>query len=54
MDTPILLIVWRRPQTLRLVIDAMRKVAPTHVFVACDGPKPDRKEEAEKVKSTRW
>ena len=27
-------------QTLRLVIDAMRKVAPTHVFVACDGPKP--------------
>jgi hypothetical protein len=53
MDTPVLLIVWRRPHTLRQVIDAIRPVAPTHLFVACDGPNPERLGEAEKVASTR-
>ena len=53
MDTPVLLIVWRRPQTLRQVIDAIRPVAPTRLFVACDGPNPERSGEAEKVAATR-
>ena len=52
-DTPLLLITWRRPHTLRQVIDAIRPVAPTMVFVASDGPKPDRPGEAEKVAATR-
>lgn len=53
MDTPILLIAWRRPHLLSKVIDAIRSVAPTHVFVACDGPNPARPAEAEKVAFTR-
>ena len=53
MDTPLLLIAWRRPHTLRQVIDAIRPVRPTHLFVACDGPNPERFGEAEKVASTR-
>ena len=53
MDTPVLLIAWRRPQTLRQVINAIRPVAPTRLFVACDGPNPDRPGEAEKVAATR-
>lgn len=53
MNTPILLIIWRRPHTLRQVIDAIRPVAPTRVFVACDGPNPARPGEAEKVAATR-
>lgn len=52
-DTPLLLIAWRRPSTLRQVIDAIRPVAPTHLFVACDGPNPERPGEAEKVAATR-
>jgi hypothetical protein len=52
-DTPLLLIAWRRPHTLRQVIDAIRPVAPTRLFVACDGPNPERPGEAEKVASTR-
>jgi hypothetical protein len=52
-DTPLLLIAWRRPHTLRQVIDAIRPVAPTHLFVACDGPNPERPGEAEKVAATR-
>lgn len=53
MDTPVLLIAWRRPHTLRQVIDAIRPVAPTRLYVACDGPNPSRPEEAEKVAATR-
>ena len=53
MDTPVLLIAWRRPQTLRQVINAIRPVAPTRLFVACDGPNPKRPGEAEKVAATR-
>ncbi|QPN65913.1 glycosyltransferase family 2 protein [Synechococcus sp. CBW1006] len=53
LDTPLLLIAWRRPNTLRQVIDAIRLVAPTRIFVACDGPNPERPGEAEKVAATR-
>lgn len=53
MDTPLLLIAWRRPHTLRQVIDAIRPVAPNRIFVACDGPNPERPGEAEKVAATR-
>ena len=51
--TPILILCWRRPHTLRQVINAIRPVAPTCIFVACDGPNPNRPGEAEKVAATR-
>jgi hypothetical protein len=35
------------------VIDAIRPVAPTRLYVACDGPNPIRPEEADKVAATR-
>ena len=53
MDTPLLLITWRRPHTLKQVIDAIRPSLPTRVFIACDGPNPERPGEAEKVAMTR-
>ena len=53
MDTPVLLIAWRRPHTLRQVIDAIRPASPTRLFVACDGPNLERAGEAEKVAATR-
>lgn len=53
MDTPVLLIAWRRPHTLRQVIDAIRPIGPTRLYVACDGPNPERADEAEKVAATR-
>jgi len=52
-QTPILIIAWRRPDTLRQVIDAIRPIAPTQVYVACDGPSLARAGEIEKVASTR-
>lgn len=53
VDTPVLLLVWRRPNALRQVIDAIRPVAPSRIFVACDGPSPDRPADAQKVAATR-
>lgn len=53
MDIPVLLIVWRRPHTLHEVINAIRSVAPTRLFVACDGPNSTRPGEVEKVAATR-
>lgn len=53
MDTPILLLFWRRPHTLRQVIDSIRSVAPTRLYLACDGPNLNRVGEAEKVAATR-
>lgn len=50
---PLLLIVWRRAHTLHQLIDAIRPIAPTRLFVACDGPNPDRSDESEKVFATR-
>jgi hypothetical protein len=52
-NIPTLLIVWRRPHTLRQVIDAIRPIAPKYLFVACDGPSPDRPGESAKVVATR-
>lgn len=53
MNVPLLLIAWRRPHTLRQVINAIRPVAPTRIFVACDGPNLERPGEAKKVADTR-
>jgi hypothetical protein len=51
-NTSLLLISWRRPHILRQVIDAIRPVAPTRLYVACDDPNPERPGEAEKVAAT--
>lgn len=52
-DVPVLLIVWRRPETTKQVIDALRLIAPSKVFVACDGPRDLESEESSKVLLTR-
>jgi len=37
-DVPVLLLTWRRPNTTRQVLDALREVAPSKLYVASDGP----------------
>jgi hypothetical protein len=39
LDTPILLIVFDRPDTTRQVFEAIRQVQPKQLFVAADGPR---------------
>ena len=50
---PLLLIIWRRPDSLRKVIDAIRPVAPQFLYVASDGPRCEKKGEAEQIILTR-
>ncbi|MEB3266328.1 MAG: glycosyltransferase family 2 protein [Cyanobacteriota bacterium] len=50
---PVLLLAWRRPDCTRQVIDALRAVRPGRLYVACDGPAPQRPGEAALVKATR-
>lgn len=53
VDTPVLLLLWRRPDTTRRLLDALRTVAPTRLFVACDGARPGDAEMAAAVAATR-
>jgi hypothetical protein len=52
-DVPVLLVAWRRPETTRQVLDAIRAAAPTRLFVACDGPRPGNAADAEGVRACR-
>jgi hypothetical protein len=52
-SVPILLIVWRRPDTTALVVEAIRRVRPSSVFIASDGPRLGVDGESEKVIATR-
>lgn len=38
-DTPILFIVFNRPDQTRRVFEAIRNIKPTHLFIAADGPR---------------
>ena len=50
-DVPVLLITWRRPETTRQVLCALRQVSPSVVYVASDGPR--NQIEATNVNATR-
>ena len=51
-STPILLIIWRRPRETNEAINALRKVKPEKLFIACDGPRKGNNKEFDKVQKT--
>jgi len=53
MKTPILLLVFNRPSTTRLVFEAIQQAQPEQLFIAADGPRPDRISDAELCRETR-
>jgi hypothetical protein len=52
-DTPVALIVFRRPQFTEQVIRALAKIAPRKLFVIADGPRPEVPGEAEACQAVR-
>jgi hypothetical protein len=52
-DVPVLLVAFNRPDRLAGLIDALRSVRPTRVYVAVDGPRADRPDEEQLVADTR-
>ncbi|MDX1912693.1 MAG: hypothetical protein SFV22_14475 [Saprospiraceae bacterium] len=51
--TPVLLLLFNRPQHTAAVLDRLRSIRPVQVFVHCDGPRTDRPGEREKVEAVR-
>lgn len=52
-ETPILFLIFNRPETTRKVFEQIRKIKPRRLFVAADGPRTDKTGEAEKCRETR-
>ena len=52
-DIPILLIIFNRPDTTKLVFEKIREVKPKQLFIAADGPRKDKPFEKEICETTR-
>ena len=53
LDTPILFLVFNRPDLTARVFARIRECRPTRLFVAADGPRPAKEGEAEQCALTR-
>ena len=53
LQTAVLFLVFNRPDTTAQVFEAIRKVKPPRLYVAADGPRPNREGEAERVAQVR-
>lgn len=51
--SPVLLLVYNRPEVTRQVFNAIRRVQPRHLFIAADGPNPSRGEDEALVAEVR-
>lgn len=52
-DTPVLLLIFNRPEQTRRVFEVIRRQAPKLLFIAADGPRPGNKKDPELVKECR-
>ncbi len=53
LRTPVVLIIFRRPDTTQKVFEVIRQVQPSKLFVIADGPRLDKPGEAEKCIAAR-
>lgn len=53
MKTPVLIIIFNRPDTTRRLIDALRSIKPSKIFIAADGPRTNKHGEDGLCKKTR-
>jgi hypothetical protein len=53
LKTPVLLIIFNRPDTTQQVFSAISQAQPRQLFVAADGPREDKPGEAQKCQQTR-
>lgn len=53
LSTPIVLIIFNRPDTTRRVFEAVRRARPEKLFIIADGARSDRPGEAEKCTEVR-
>lgn len=53
LNTPVLFLVFNRPDTTKQVLEAIRKAKPPRLYIAADGPRINKEGEAERVKEVR-
>jgi hypothetical protein len=53
MNTPVVFIIFNRPETTKRVFEEIRRVRPPKLLVVADGPRSNRPEEAELVAASR-
>lgn len=53
LNTPVLFMIFNRPDTTARVFEEIRRAKPKYLFVAADGPRIDRKDDIEKCAETR-
>jgi hypothetical protein len=51
--TPVLLLIFNRPELTRIVFQRIRALRPTRLFVSADGPRADRAGEAARCEAAR-
>ena len=52
-NTPVILLIFKRPEQTAKVFEMVRQVKPPKLLVVADGPRPDKPGEAEKCAATR-
>ena len=52
-ETPVVFVIFNRPDTTQRVFEEIAKVRPRKLLVIADGPRADRKGEAEACLETR-
>lgn len=52
-NTPILFLIFNRPDTTQKVFDRIREIKPKYLYVAADGPRETKEGEKEKCEATR-
>lgn len=53
LKVPVLLVVFNRPETTKLVFEAIRKAKPPRLYVAADGPRPHVPTDRDRCAETR-
>jgi len=53
MKTPVVLIIFRRPDKTLQILEKIRQVKPSKLFVISDAPRPEKPDECEKCEKSR-
>jgi hypothetical protein len=53
LGSPILFLIFNRPDTTRRVFEVIRRVKPRKLFIAADGPRPNKEGEMQRCLDTR-
>ena len=53
VKTPILLIVFNRPEKTKMILDSIKRISPKTIYVSADGPRANNLEDVQLCKEVR-